>query len=98
MIPIKAQHQHLPKHEFMDAIRLRLGMNPQETPTKYACGRANSVVHAKSCHLGGFMKMRHDKVRDYLHQKAALVFHDTESEPHVRHVEDQILNPGVNLA
>ena len=41
--------------------------------------------------------MRHDSVRNYLHDKAALVYHDVEKEAKLKPVEEQSLNPGAIL-
>ena len=93
-IPIRAQGRYLPKAEFQDSIRLRLGLVPSNMPTKCACGQMNSVNHAKNCHIGGYINMRHDAIRDYIRDKAALVYHDVEKETKLKPVEEQMLNPG----
>ena len=38
--------------------------------------------------------MRHDANRDYIREKAALVYHDVEKETKLKPVEEQMLNPG----
>ena len=41
--------------------------------------------------------MRHDAIRDYIREKAALVYHDVEKETKLKPVEEQMLNPGANI-
>jgi hypothetical protein len=41
--------------------------------------------------------MRHDSVRNYLHDKAALVYHGVEKEAKLKPVEEQSRNPGAIL-
>ena len=38
--------------------------------------------------------MRHDAIRDYIREKAALVYHDVKKETKLKPVEEQMLNPG----
>ena len=94
--PIKVQGKYLTKAQFHDVIRLSHGIEPKGMPTTCACGQKNSVVHAKNCHTGGYINARHDRVRDYIHKKASSVYNDTEIEPKLQRVEEQILNPGAN--
>ena len=44
------------------------------------------------------MNLRHDKVKDFFHDKAALVFNDVEKEARLKPVEEQCLNPGANVS
>ena len=54
----------------------------------------NRVNHAKNCHIGGYINIRRDAIRNYIHEKAALVYHDVEKESKPKPVEEQMLNPG----
>ena len=65
---------------------------------KCICGQRNSVIHAKNCHRGGYVNLRHDSVRNFIHDKASLVFSDVEKESRLEPVEEQSLNPGANLS
>ena len=96
--PIRAQGRYLFKAEFQDAIRLRLGIEPANMKTKCVCRKENSVSHSKNCHFGGYINMRHDKIRDFLQDKTSQIYHDVEKEYTLKPVEDQILQPGANVA
>ena len=73
-------------------------MDPREMAEKCACGERNNVIHAKNCHLGGYVNLRHDAVRDFIHQRATMIFKDTEKEPNLRPIAEQCLNPGANIS
>ena len=94
--PIKVQGRYLAKSEFQDALRLRLGIEPENIPSRCPCGTENTVNHGRNCHLGGYVNMRHDKVRDLIVKKAARIYKDVEKEPKLRPVEEQTLKPGTN--
>ena len=64
--PIKEHGRYLSKHEFKGAIKIRLGNDPPGMSQYCACGQNNSVIRAKNCHRGGYIKFRHDKIRDYI--------------------------------
>ena len=57
----------------------------------------NSVIHAKNCHYGEYVNLRHNAVIDFIHKKTAMVYNDMEIEPNLRPVEDQTLNAGANV-
>ena len=62
----KAQGRYIPKQQFQDSIRLRLGLELKEMAPKCDCGNKNSVMRAKNCHRGGYNNLHYDSVRDYL--------------------------------
>lgn len=96
--PIKARGRYLNKNAFQDAVRMRLGLEPKNLSQKCACGNKNSVNHSRTCHIGGYINMRHDKVRDYIYDKAKMVYNDVEKETTLKPVEEQVLSPGAILA
>ena len=96
-IPISNQSRYFNNHEFQDATRLRMGVNLDGLTYKCICGKPNSTIHAKNCKNGGYIDMRHNKIRDFIHQKAKIAYKDTETEPMLRHIDDQTLNPGANI-
>ena len=55
----------LHKTAFRDALALRYGWLPANTPTSCACGAAFSVEHALSYPKGGFPSIGHNEIRDY---------------------------------
>ena len=54
----------LNKQEFRDSVCLRYGWNVPNTPSFCQCGKENDVDHALSCKKGGYVAMRHNRVRD----------------------------------
>ena len=46
--------------------------------------------------MGGYVTRRHDALKNYLQQKAAIVYNDTEIEPHLQVTETQALQQRVN--
>ena len=83
-MPIAAQRRYLLKNEFQEALRLRFGMKIEGVALKCACGYTNTTIHANNCKVGGYVTRRHDVMRNFLQQKAAIVNNDTEIEPHMQ--------------
>ena len=52
------------KGAFRDALSLKYGWLPSNTPTDCACGTHFSVEHSLSCPKGGSPSIRHNEVRD----------------------------------
>ena len=83
-LPLKEFNLCLHKGAFWDAIALRYGWQPQNTPTHCSCGSSFSVEHALSCAKGGFPILRHNEVRDLTANLMAEVCHDVCTEPHLQ--------------
>ena len=96
--PTIASGHYLTKAEFENAIRIRIGLEPRGMAERCACGSKNNTSHARSCHLGGYVNRRHDAIRDYIYQRGASVYKDLETEPKLKPVGEQTLNPGANVA
>ena len=62
--PVKSFGFSLNKQEFQDSIYLRYGWRVLNTPSYCQCSEKNSVDHALSCKKGGYIIMRHNKLRD----------------------------------
>jgi hypothetical protein len=71
----------LHKGAFRDALALRYGWPPSNTPTSCACGASFTVEHALSCPKGGFPIIRHNEVRDLTANLMSEVCHDVRIEP-----------------
>ena len=54
----------LNKQEWKDSMALRYGWQPKNLPQRCSCSSQNSVQHALDCKLGGFIHMRHNRLRD----------------------------------
>lgn len=63
-LPLERYHFTLTRPEWHDAMALRYLLPPPALPAACACGQPNSVTHAQCCHLGGYLGLRHDAVRD----------------------------------
>ena len=77
---------------FRDAIALRYGWSPLNTPSHCACGSSFSVQHALSCPKGGFPTLRHNEVRDLTAKLMTEVCHDVCVEPHLQPLSGESLN------
>eukprot|EP00116_Pleurobrachia_bachei_P001456 sb/3461718/ len=62
------------------------------------CGEDNSIDHAISCKLGGFVNYRHDNVRDFIAKELSTVCLDTKAEPHLLNVRGTSLPAGTITA
>ena len=63
-LPIQALGYALNKQEFRDGLCIRYGWKVPGTPFHCGCGKPNDVNHALTCTLGGYVIMRHNKIRD----------------------------------
>ena len=91
-LPLKEFNFVLHKSAFRDAIALRYGWQPKNTPTHCTCGSKFSVQHALSCPKGGFPTMRHNEVRDLTAHLMATVCHDICIEPTLQPVTGEHLS------
>ena len=63
-LPIKALGYVLNKQSFRDSLCLRYGWKIPNTPLFCSCKERNNVNHALTCKKGGYVSMRHDRIRD----------------------------------
>ena len=80
-LPLQAMGYTLNKQEFRDSVYLRYGWRIPNTPSFCACSKKNSMDHILNCHLGGFVDMRHDKLRDYEAKLLREICKDVRTEP-----------------
>ena len=80
-LPLQDQGFNLSKSEFQDALALRYDKTPKNLPSKCPCGTAFTITHAINCHLGGFIQVRHNKIRDVECSLLKIILNDVESEP-----------------
>ena len=90
--PIEEFGFTLHKSAFRDAIALRYGWSPLNTPTRCSCGSQFSVQHALSCPKGGFPTLRHNEVRDLTAALMTEVCHDVCVEPHLQPLTGESLD------
>ena len=80
-LPIQALGYTLNKQEFKDSVCLRYGWQIPHTPNFCHCAKRNDLDHALSCKKGGYVYMRHNKVRDLEAEFMREVCHDVKVEP-----------------
>ena len=80
-LPIRCIGFALNKQEFRDGIHLRYGWRIHDTPTHCNCGSSNTVEHVLNCKVGGFVSMRHDRLRDLQANFLKEVAKDVKIEP-----------------
>ena len=63
-LPISEHGFALHKGAFRDALALRYGWDPPNTPSHCICGKSFTVEHALSCPFGGFPTLCHNEIRN----------------------------------
>ena len=97
-LPIKRLGYDLNKQDFRDAVSLRYGWKIKGVPNICSCGKQNDIDHALICHKGGFVNMRHDKVRNVEAKLMQKVCKDVQVEPILMPTRAERLNEGTNIA
>jgi hypothetical protein len=95
-LPIQKLGYTLNKQEFRDSICLRYGWNIPNTPSFCQCGKKNDIDHTLSCRLGGYVIMRHNRVRDLEADFMKEVCHNVQVEPELLPIERDRLSGGSN--
>ena len=97
-VPLEEYNSVLNKKEFRDAMNLRYGKDLKRIPSKCPCGQSFNMTHALNCKTGGFITMRHNRVRDFEAQLLTQICNDVEIEPPLQPLEGEIINglTGVN--
>ena len=80
-LPLECHNFNLSKSEFQDALALRYNRHIKNLPSTCPCGKVFDVTHALNCHLGGFINVRHNRIRDLECSLLKSILHDVESEP-----------------
>ena len=63
-LPIKELGYELTKQECWDAINIRYKRPRDGIPFQCICGASFDVTHGISCKKGGFITLRHNRVKD----------------------------------
>ena len=79
-------------------MNLRYGKDLKGLPSKCPCGQSFNMTHALNCKTGGFITIRHNRVRDFEAQLLTEICNDVENEPPLQPLEGEIINglTGVN--
>jgi hypothetical protein len=80
-LPLKTHGFSLSTSEFTDALLMRYRLPLSGLPSTCICGQPYSLDHSQCCHVGGFVNMRHDGVRDLLADCMREVINDVDTEP-----------------
>ena len=79
--PLEEHGFYLHKGEFRDALCLRYGWRPTNMPQMCNCGTQFTVDHAIICHMGGFLTICHNEIRDITDSLLTEVCHNVATEP-----------------
>ena len=93
-IPIQSLGFTLNKQEFRDSVCLRYGWQIPNTPSFCQCSKKNNIDHALSCKLGGYVTMRHNRVRDLEAEMMAEVCRDVKTEPLLLPLDNEVDRSG----
>ena len=80
-LPISEHGFALHKGAFRDALALRYGWDPPNTPSHCICGKSFTVEHALSCPFGGFPTLRHNGIQNLTANLLSEVCHNVTIEP-----------------
>ncbi len=87
-LPMQAFGYVLNKQEFRDSLCLRYGWKIPNTPLFCSCGTKNSVNHALTCSVGGYVCMRHNRIRDVEASILRDICKDVRVEPELLPIGD----------
>ena len=93
-LPTQRYGYTLNKQEFRDSVCLRYGWPIPNTPSFCQCSKRNDVDHTLTCKKGGYVIMRHNKVRDLEAELMSEVCYDVKTEPDLIPLENNCL--GIN--
>ena len=96
-LPIEALGYVLNRQEFRDSLCLRYGWKIPKTPLFCACGTKNDIDHALTCASGGYVIMRHNRIRDLEASILKDVCKDVKTEPELIPIGGSSVN-STNLA
>ena len=74
------------KGAFRDALALRYGWDPPNTPSHCICGKSFTTEHALSCPFGGYPTLRHNEIRNLTANLLSEVCHNVTIEPNLQPV------------
>jgi hypothetical protein len=92
-LPLQRHNFSLSKTEFRDAILMRYMWPLPDLPSRCVCGQPFSLDHSQICHMGGFVNMRHDTIRNLLATEFRDVLRDVQCEPRLTPLTGEIILP-----
>ena len=93
-LPIQTLGQAFNKEEFQAAVCVRYDKKVPGTPSHCQCGKKNDINHMLNCKLGGYVSMRHNRVRDLEAELMREVCHDVKIEPDLIPIESDATRTG----
>ena len=72
-------------------MNLRYGKDLKGLPSKCPCGQSFNMTHALNCKTGGFITIRHNRVRDFEAQLLTEISNDVEIESPLQPLEAEII-------
>ena len=90
-LPIQRTGYAFNKQDFHGAICIRYGWKVPNTPMYCSCGKRNDTDHALTCTLGGYVIMRHNRIRDLEASILKDVCKDVKVEPQLIPVGNRVV-------
>ena len=75
-------------------MSLRYGWNIAKTPSYCQCGKENDVDHTLNCKSGGYVSLRHNRLRDLEAELMKEVCQDVRIEPELLPIESEGIRHG----
>ena len=95
-LPLQDYGFRLNKQQFSDAVCMRYDLRLADVPRCCACGANYSINHCLTCKKGGFVHVRHNAVRDTVHELMTEVCKDVQLEPALLPVTGETLHASAN--
>ena len=95
-LPLQEYGFRLNKQQFSDAICMRYDLRPADVPRSCACGEDYSINHCLTCKKGGYVHVRHNVVRDTVHELMTEICKDVQLEPALLPVTGESLPASAN--
>ena len=92
VLPLEEYGFALHKGAFCDALALRYGWRPVNTPLNCACGTHFCVEHALSCLKGRYPSIRCNEVRDLTAALMSKVCHNVSTELHLQPMTGEVMS------
>ena len=83
-LSIKEEGYTINKQKIWDLIRIRYGWDLNRLPENCECDTKFTIEHALSCKKGGFISLRHNRIRNLTTTLLREVCHDVQVEPRLQ--------------
>ena len=86
---LKLYHFDLTKIEFRAGNALRYDWDPVKMPSLFTCNENFTLALALHCPKGGYMRMRHNELRDSFANLLSDFCRDVEIDPHLQPLQGE---------